>query len=177
MRRKQNSDSLACSKKGNLYVVGLVALLIVGLLFLLVVMGTQNFLQHEVNTLVQSDDDFNNVSKSVSQDFTDRNNLALDNGFALLIGGVMIGLFLAGRTLSNNPLVLGMVFILLFFTVYAGMHIVNIYEELSDDTSEDLNFSVEFPKAHAIMSNLVIVIIGGITLFGLGIYTSNNIGI
>jgi len=154
-----------------------VALLLVGLIFLLVVMGTQNFLQKNVNDLVQSDSDFTNTSKAVSQSFTDKNNIALDNGFAFLIGGIMIGLFLAGRTLNNNPVVLGMVFLLLFFTVYAGFHIVNIYQDLADNTVDTLNFGVEFPKANAIMSNLVIVIIGGITLFGLGIYTSNNIGI
>lgn len=176
MLRKKLSKPLG-SSKGNIFVIGLVALVLVGLIFLLVVMGTQHFLLGEVNTMVQEDDDFDSNTKNITSELYNKNNVAWDNGFALLIAGLMIGFFLAGATLNNNPIVLGVVIIMMLFSVYAGMYIVNIYEDVSDDTTDTLSFNSEFPKAHAIMSNLVLVIIGGITLLGLGVFTSNNIGI
>lgn len=174
---RKNLKRLNFSKKGNALIIGLIVLLVVGSIFLLTVMATQNFLVGEVNSLVQDDNSFTNTTKTVTDTFNTNNNLALDNGFALLISGLMIGFFLAGRTLTNNPVILVVLILILLFTVYAGMHIVNIYEELADDTSDTLSFSTEFPKANAIMSNLVLIIVGGVTLLGLGVFTGNQIGI
>ena len=177
MERKNQRATLLSSKKGNALIVGMIFLMLVGLIYLLVVMGTQHFLMGEVNTMVQLDDSFSDEAKGVNQELTDKNNVAWDNGFAFLVGGLLLGLFLAGATLENNPVVMGVVLLLLVVSVYAGMHIVNLYEDVADSTVDTLNFAVEFPKAHLVMSNLVVVIIAGVGLLGLGIFTSNRVGI
>lgn len=179
MMKEKNSREypLFSNKKGNAAVIGIIALVVVGLIYFLITIGTQHFLLNEINGMVQEDGDFSAKAQSVTQTLTDNNNTAWDNGFALLVGGALIGLFIAGFTLENNPLILGVVFLLLILGAYAGMQIVNIYEEVNADTVDTLNFQVEFPKAHVIMSNLVVVLIAGITLLGLGIFTSSRVGL
>lgn len=178
MRNRKKTEYLVFSnKKGNAVILGMVALLVVGLIYFLITIGTQHFLLNEVNSMVQADDSFSATAQNTTQNLTNKNNIAWDNAFALLVGGALIGLFIAGFTLENNPLVLGVVFLLLILGSYAGFHIVNLYEQINVDTADTLNFEIEFPKAHLIMSNLVVAILSGITLLGLGVFVGNKVGL
>ena len=120
--------------------------------------------------------DYSTTAKNVTQELTDKNNTAWDNGFSFLIGAILIGFFMAGFTLENNPVILFVVLLLLFFGAYAAMHIVNLYEDISAETIDTLKFEEEFPRANFVMSNLVEFIIGGVVLLGLGVFVNNRIG-
>jgi hypothetical protein len=163
-------------KKGNALILAIVFVVIAGLLFLLTLVGTNHLLLSEVNDLVQ-DSDFAQVAKDSSQDLTSRNNLAWDNAFVLLSGGILVGLFFAGFTIQRSPVVLLFTFVIIFVAVYSGFHIVNVYEDLADNTQEDIDFQANFPKSHLVMSNLLIYIVVGVVVLGLGIFIGNRVEI
>lgn len=169
-----NHFSKRWNKKGNAFLLAVAALVLAGLIFLLAVIGTQNFLLGEVNSLVQ-DSDYNQVAKDSINDLNSKNSFAWDNAFALLVGGLMIGLFFAGFTINRSPIILIFTFIILFVAVYGGMQVVNVYEDLVSGTQEDIDFEANFPKSHLIMSNLLVVVIMGGLLFGMGIFIGNRV--
>lgn len=156
--------------------LGLLLLVVgVGLLGLIVIFGGSNFLMSELNTEIQSGDDYDNNTQSVMQGITDRNYQTLDNAFIFLFGGLVIASFFAGLTTQRNPIALIIVVLLLFGSVWLGMTINNVYENMASDMSDDIDFSTYFPKAHWVMSNLVISLIMVGFTFGVGMVMSNQV--
>lgn len=146
-----------------------------GLLGLIVIFGGSNFLMSELNSEIQSGDDYDNNTQSVMQKVTDRNYKVLDNAFIFLFGVLVIASFFAGLTTQRNPIALIIVILLLFGSVWLGMTINNTYEDLASDMTDDIDFSTYFPKAHWVMSNLVISLIMVGFSFGLGMVMSNQV--
>lgn len=156
-------------------VMGIILIIaFVGLLVLIITFGTSHFLMREVNSMVQDDDSFNNESKTVMSEVTQRNNIVLDNAFVFLVGGIIIASFVAGFNIQRTPLFLILVIILLFISTFVGMKITNFYEDFAIDSSNDLSFSSYFPKANFIMSNLALFILGMVFSFGLGAIFRGN---
>lgn len=163
--------------QGSFILIGIIGFILIGLLFFLTMIATNHFLLKEVNTMVQEDAGFSNASKESIQELSSKNNSAWDNAFAWLVGGLLIGMFLAGATFNNSPVMIIVVLLLMGIVVYSAMHIVNLYEEFSDETVEDLDFASNFPKANSVMNNLVLIVIAGVSLFGIGIFISERIGL
>lgn len=158
-------------------IIALFGFLIAGAIFLLVVMGTNFVLLKQVDVLVQDEDDFSAAAKASSTSSLEGQRSGWDNAFLLLVGGLLVALFIAGATIQNSPVVVVVVLLLLIFAAYAGFHVNNLYEELSSDTVDDIDFQTNFPKSHLIMSNIVVVLVGAASLFGLGIFLSERFGI
>lgn len=161
------------SSKGQSVMIPIIIIGVVGLLVLIITFASSHFLMREVNSVVQTDDSFNNQSQEMMNDITNRNNVSLDNAFIFLVGGLIIACFVAGFNINRTPLFLILVIILMFFVAYAGMKITNFYEDFAADDT-DLEFSTYFPKANFVMSNLGLFVLGMIFSFGLGAIMRGN---
>lgn len=167
------------SNKGQSPLIFIVILgfLVAGAIFLLTVIGTNHFLLGEVNNIVQTDDTFNEQARNVSQQTFERNNQGWDNAFVWLVSGLLLCMFLAGSTIQKSPVIVIVLFVLLIVTAYAGITVNSLYDELQADTIDTIDFADSFPKSNFIMENILLVIIGAVTLFGLGIFLSERIGL
>lgn len=163
---------VASSKRGNAMPI----IMFIGIAFLLILIigfSIGNKILSDVNDMVQEDDDFNTQSKTVMQGVTDKNSTVLDNVFAFLYAGLIIGAFISGFTTNRTPVFLLLTIILLFVTGFVGAKISNFYDDFDGDAQE-LALSTNFPKAHFIMSNLPLFLVGIITLFGVGVILRNQ---
>ena len=154
-------------------------IIVIGLVFFLVLVvafGVSNTVLSEVNDLVQNDDSFVNESKTVMQSVTEKNGTVLDNAFAFLYAGLVVGAFLSGFATDRTPVFLLLTIVLLFATGYVGGKISNFYDEFDRDAQE-LALAGTFPKAHFIMSYLPLFIVGLVFVFGVGIILRNNASI
>ena len=153
-----------------------VGILLLGSLVFLLTMGVTNNVVNEFTDDVLSDDSFNEVAKTAALGIKTRNSTMWDNAFLILIGGLYLCLFIAGFTLNSHPIMLLLIFVLLIFGGWVGMHIENIYVEMIQDSPE-LAFETEFPKAHSIMNNIALIAVGGLLLFSIGVFIQNKVGI
>lgn len=177
MKRTKSFTSLS-SKKGQLTIpLIVIGIILVGFLVYMLAVGVGNGLLQDLNDQIQDDDSFSDTAKNPLQTLSERNHLAWDNGFIFLAGFMLLAAFLAGATIQQSPVVLIIVIITMFLTTYIGMNIVNFYEDITIDTSDDIDFSTYYPKASFIMNNLALYIIGAVTLFGIGIWASERIGL
>lgn len=167
------------SSKGQstILVILIIGFLLAGAIFILTVIGTNYFLLSEVDSMVQSDNGFNQEAKDLSANTLANNNASWDNAFLWLVGGLLLGLFAAGLTLQNSPVIVIVVLVLLAVTAYAGMHVSNLYDELQTETVDTIDFQTNFPKSHLIMNNIVLIVTGGVALFGMGVFLSERIGL
>lgn len=164
---------MKASSKGQSFMLPIIIIGLVGLLVLIVAFAGSHLMLREVNDAVQGDDSFDNQSKELMQNTTSRNNIAFDNAFIFLVGGLIIACFIAGFNIERTPLFLIIVIILLFITALVAMQIANFYEDFAlDDT--DIEFSTYFPKANFVMSNLALFIVGMVFSFGLGAIFRGN---
>lgn len=164
---------MKASSKGQSFMLPVLIIGLVGLLVLIISFAGSHLMLREVNTVIQSDDSFDNQSKTLMDNTTSRNNVSLDNAFIFLVGGLIIACFVAGFNIERSPLFLIIVIVLLFIVSFVAMQISNFYEDFAlEDT--DIQFSTYFPKANFVMSNLALFIIGMIFSFGLGAIFRGN---
>jgi hypothetical protein len=160
------------SRKGG----ALPLIIVIGLVFLLLLLlsfALGNKLLSDINVMVQEDDSFTGESKAVMAKVASKNALVLDNAFAFLYAGLLIGALISGFTTDRTPVFLLLTIILLFATGYVGAKISNFYDDFQSDDSE-LSLANDFPKAHFIMSKLPIFIVGLVFVFGIGVLMRNQ---
>jgi hypothetical protein len=148
----------------------------IGSIIFLLISGATNKLIKEFTAGVVQDDSFSQEAKDTAIRIDERYSTMLDYAMLILIVGMFIALFVAGINVERSPLVLFLVFILLLFAGLVSMVVNNLYYDMLANTP-DLEFEQEFPITTTILNNLVYFVIGGIGLFGFGIFLAERAGI
>lgn len=119
---------------------------------------------NSINDMMQLDQDFNNETKTAMQDYSVTMPLWIDNAFLLAVGLFFILGLVSAYYADSNPVFLIIDLLLLGVVLFLGMVFSNAYDD-TINTDDYVSFSSDYPKAHFILDNLLlvaIIIVGGV---------------
>lgn len=142
------------SKKGNTSIEVIWLLLV---LFIILVSGfAGKMLVDDLNTDIQADPESHNITKTTMDSFSTRYPTIMDNAFILVLVLVWALILVASYFIETHPIFFIFTAILVVFVLIIAAQLGNTYEEFLGE-AEFTDFNQAFPKAHFIMSHIVLV--------------------
>jgi len=111
---------------------------------------------NSINDMIQLDDDFNNETKTTMQEYSVSMPLWIDNAFLLAVGLFFILGIVSAYFADSNPVFLIVDLLLLGVVLFLGMVFSNAYDD-TITTDDYVSFANDYPKAHFILDNLLLV--------------------
>lgn len=111
----------------------------------------------EINTEIQADTDFNNVSKTSMQSVTVQFPQYMDNAFLMMVILFWVFIIVTSFFVDTYPVFFIISFLFLIFVFIIGMYMSNAYEEVVSESGVS-TFADSFPKMNWIMEHLLMVI-------------------
>ena len=147
------------NNKGNM-VVGMVLILVIIFVTGITAVFMNNIVE-EVNIEIQSDDSFNNESKTLISEHEERYSGTTDSIIVFILLGLWLLVIVLSFTGSEHPLMYILLVIILIVIAIVGGVLSNSWDDLLQEPEFD-DADSEFPMTNFILSNflLVIVIIG-----------------
>lgn len=156
MKLRSKRSGSRSSSKGN------IAVDIIFVLSFFLVMAIVGFFVYNVlsefNDEIQSQDSFNNESKQLVQNQTDKYPGLWDNAFIFAVFFLWAGLIISSFLIDTNPIFFAITLVLLIFVFVAAMMFSNNYQELTADTTIS-SYADDFPKMNFVFENLLIITI------------------
>ena len=154
---KRIKKTFSNSKKGNA-IIDTIFLLSFLLLFI-VVIYSMNLIVDDVNEDIQDDDDSSNTSKAIIQDYADDYETIWDNVFLFVFVMGWAILLLSSYLVDSHPVFFVITLIIMILVFVFAVYLGNSYEEIVVEDDDFSSLVPNYPKAHFIMSNLLIVAI------------------
>ena len=161
------------NKKGNV-ITDVLLLIIIFFVFCLTVFIGYQFTD-DLNADIQTDSSFNNDTKDLSQNMTDRYPTFFDGLIALILILLWCLVLVASFNIDAHPIFFGVMLILFIFVIVVVVDIGNTFEEITNE-ADLVDYRDDFPITVWVFDHLLAVVLSFAATVMLVLYGKSRLG-